>query len=86
MVLADIREKECPGVYQYIVEEMYRANGLPLVKFPATVVAGYEHHRTKKRTREPSDLVQGGGGGRKGGNKQNQCYKNKLNCQSVNYV
>ena len=69
MVLADIREKECPGVYQYIVEEMYRANGLPLVKFPATVVAGYEHHRTKKRTREPSDLVQGGGGaaGRGGG-------------------
>ena len=59
MVLADIREKECPGVYQYIVEEMYRANGLPLVKFPATVVAGYEHHRTKKRTREPSVLVQG---------------------------
>ena len=59
MVLADIREKECPGVYQYIVEEMYRANGLPLVKFPATVVAGYEHHRTEKRTREPSDLVQG---------------------------
>ena len=59
MVLADIREKECPGVYQYIVEEMYRANGLPLVKFPATVVAGYEYHRIKKRTREPSDLVQG---------------------------
>ena len=62
VTLAEIREKECPGTYQYIMDELYIANGLPLVKFPATVVAGYEHYKTKNRTREASDPMQEGEG------------------------
>ena len=31
---------------------MYKANGLPVIKYPATVVAGYQHHAKKKRGRE----------------------------------
>ena len=59
IALAEIREKECPGTYQYIMDEMYRANGLPTVKIPATVIAGYEHHKIKKRAREEPEIVGG---------------------------
>ena len=52
ITMANIREQECPGVYQYIVDEMYKANDLPAVKYPATVIAGYQHHAKKKRGRE----------------------------------
>ena len=50
-----IREQECPGVFQYITDEMYRAIGLPVIKYPATVIARYEYHATKKRGREVSE-------------------------------
>ena len=59
IALAEIREKECPGTYQYIMDEMFRANGLSTVKFPATVIAGYEHYKTKKRSREESEIIMG---------------------------
>ena len=52
ITMENIREQECPGVYQYIIEEMYKANGLPVIKYPATLVAGYHHHVKKKRGRE----------------------------------
>ena len=55
MTLATIRESECPGVYQYIVDEMYRANDLPVVKVPSTVITGYEHYAQRKRGRETSE-------------------------------
>ena len=77
MTLATIRESACPGVYQYIVDEMYRANDLPVVKIPSTVITGYEHYAQRKRGRETSekeltmeaeDEVRGGwGGGAVGG-------------------
>ena len=59
ITLANIREQECPGVFQYITEEMYRANGLPVIKYPATVIAGYEYHITEKRGRETSEEEMG---------------------------
>ena len=55
MTLATIRESECPGVYQYIVDEMYRANDLPVVKILSTVITGYEHYAQRKRGRETSE-------------------------------
>ena len=58
ITLANIREQECPGVFQYIADEMYRANGLPVIKYPATVIAGFENHITKKRGRETSEEEQ----------------------------
>ena len=58
ITLANIREQECPGVFQYITDEMYRANGLPVIKYPATVIAGFDHHITKKRGRETSEEEQ----------------------------
>ena len=70
ITLATIRESECPEVYQYIVDEMYRANDLPVVKFPFTVITGYEHYSQRKRGRETSEEEMtmeagdvGGGGG-----------------------
>ena len=59
IALAEIREKDCPVTYQYIMDVMFRANGLPTVKFRATVIAGYEHHKTKKRSREESEIIMG---------------------------
>ena len=41
------------------MDEMFRANGLPTVKIPATVIAGYEYHKTKKRAREEPEIVVG---------------------------
>ena len=55
-----MREKECPGTFQYIMEEMYLANNLPKVVFPATVITGYQYHKTKKRTREGSQEIEEG--------------------------
>ena len=52
ITMANIREQECPGIYQYIMEEMYKANGLPVIKYQATVITGYQHHAKKKRGRE----------------------------------
>ena len=46
------------GVYQYIIDEMYKANNLPVVKYPATVIVGYQHHAKKKRGRETSEEEQ----------------------------
>ena len=37
---------------------MYWANGLPVIKCPATLIAGYEYHATKKRGRETSEEEQ----------------------------
>ena len=54
ITLANIREQEYPEIFQYITDEMYRANGLPVIKYPATVIAGYEYQVTKKRGREIS--------------------------------
>ena len=58
ITLANIREQECPGIFQYIADEMYIANGLPVIKYPATVIAGFEHHITKKTGRETSEKEQ----------------------------
>ena len=58
ITLANIREQECPGVFQYIIEQMYTANDLPVIKYPVTVVAGYEHYAKKKRGRETSEEEQ----------------------------
>ena len=58
ITLANIREQECPVVFQYIIEQMYSANDLPVVKYPVTVVACYEHYSKKKRGRETSEEEQ----------------------------
>ena len=34
------------------------ANNLPVIKYLATVIAGFEHHATKKRGRETSEEEQ----------------------------
>ena len=59
ITLATIRERECPGTFNYIISEMYRANSVPNVIFPGTVIVGYENYaekRDKKRNREEEDM------------------------------
>ena len=55
ITLADKRETEYPGSYQFVVDEMLKANGIPLVKFPDTVVSDsqsqYKQSETRKRQR-----------------------------------
>ena len=41
ITIAERREAEIPGVYQYIMDEMLKANNIPLVKFPESVISGY---------------------------------------------
>ena len=48
ITLADKRETEVPGTFQYICDEILKANGIPLVKFPDTVV----NQQTLKGRRE----------------------------------
>lgn len=53
--MADIREKETPGVFNDIMQEMYQANNMPRVHFPPSVVSGYKSYKkrpTEKRDRD----------------------------------
>ena len=68
VVLAEKREIEMPGIYQYIVDGMLKANNIPNVMFPASVVGGYkdvnvEEKNKAKRKRESAgaDLIGEGG-------------------------
>ena len=42
ITLAEKRETEIPGIFQYIMDEMLVANKIPRVKFPISVVSGYK--------------------------------------------
>ena len=46
ITLAEKRETEIPGIFQYIMNEMLAANNIPKVKFPLSVVSGYKDNRT----------------------------------------
>ena len=41
-----------PGVFQYIVDEMLRANDVPNVKFPDFVIRGYKDSKQKETARK----------------------------------
>ena len=50
ITLAEKREVEVLGIYQYIISEMLRANGIPDVIFPDTAIKNYkQHYETKQR-------------------------------------
>ena len=42
ITIADKREAEVPGIFNFIVKEMLKANGMPLVKFPESVISDYK--------------------------------------------
>ena len=68
IVLTEKREIEIPGIYQYIVDEMLKANNIPNVLFPASVVGGYkdinmEEKNKAKRKKESAGANLIGGGG-----------------------
>ena len=48
IIIADRREEEVPGVFQFIVDEMLRANNVPRVLFPESVVRGYKDLKQKE--------------------------------------
>ena len=39
------RESESPGIFQYIADEMLKANKILLVKFPVIVISGYRQRQ-----------------------------------------
>ena len=63
IIIADRREEEVPGVFQFVVDEMLRANDMPNVKFPEFVIRGYKvpkqketvHKQDRKRMRSSTD-------------------------------
>ena len=64
ITLAEKREIEIPGIYQYIMNEMLAANNIPKVKFPLSVVSGYKDkgqttgdQRDRKRMRSSTDAA-----------------------------
>ena len=50
ITLAEKREAEVPGIYQYIISEMLRANGIPDVIFPDSVIEDYQQNYEAKQT------------------------------------
>ena len=62
ITIADKREAEVPGIFQYIVDEMLEANGIPRVIFPKSVISGYssktyeEEKESRKRQRSSDEV------------------------------
>ena len=52
ITLAEKRETEYPGSYQYVVDEMLKANGIPPVRFPDTVVRNFQSQFKNKESRK----------------------------------
>ena len=52
ITLAEKRETEYPGSYQYVVDEMLEANGIPPVRFPDTVVRNFQSQFKNKESRK----------------------------------
>ena len=48
ITLAEKREAEVPGIYQYIISEMLRANGMTDVIFPDSVIKDYKQNNEVK--------------------------------------
>ena len=66
ITLAEKRETEVPGTFQFIMDEMLKANNIPTVKFPETVISGYKdisqdtrkkESEKRKRTRTSDDIT-----------------------------
>ena len=66
ITLAEKRETEVPGTFQFILDEMLKANNIPTVKFPNTVISGYKdigqdtrkrENEKRKRTRTSDDMT-----------------------------
>ena len=55
ITLAEKQEIEVPGTFQFIMDEMLRANNISAVTFPDTVISGYRENiqdvEKRKRTR-----------------------------------
>ena len=64
VTLADKREAEVPGIFTYIVDQMLKANNIPDVVFPDSVVRNYKENmerESKSRKRQRSSEEWGGG-------------------------
>ena len=46
------RETEVPGTFHFIMDEMLKANNIPTVKFPETVISGYKDINSDGRKKE----------------------------------
>ena len=66
ITLTETRETEIPGTFQFIMDEMLKANNIPTVKFPETVISGYKdinqdvrkkESEKRKRTRTSEDRM-----------------------------
>ena len=64
ITLAEKRETEIPGIFQYIMNEMLAANNIPKVRFPLSVISGYKDEGQttgdqgdRKRMRSSTDVA-----------------------------
>ena len=64
---ADKREAEVPGSFQFIINEMLKANKVPEVKFPESVISGFKDQGKegeKRKRQRSSDEAEATGGGK----------------------
>ena len=63
ITIAEKRESEEPGSFQYIMDEMLKANNIPRVIFPDSVIKkGTDREESQARKRQRSSEEGGGGG------------------------
>ena len=77
ITLADKREAEVPGTFQFVISEMLKANGVPEVIFSESVISGYKEHgkdsKKRKRQRSSEDAEAAGVGGNNGVRTRQTC-------------
>ena len=54
ITLADKRETEVPGIFTYIMDQMLKANDIPEVVFPDSVIRNYKENMEKEKSESES--------------------------------
>ena len=52
ITIADKREAEVPGIFTYIAEQMLKANDIPDVIFPDSVIRNYKQNMEREKEQE----------------------------------
>ena len=60
ITIAEKREMEEPGVFQYIINEMCKANNIPEVRFPESVIRRRDPQKEKESEKRPRTSDEGG--------------------------
>ena len=75
ITIADKREAEVPGIFTYIAEQMLKANDIPDVIFPDSVIRNYKQNMEREKEQESRKRQRSSGeGGRDGAGDDGASY------------